>query len=284
VTVVLKGNSQGGAKEARSIWWHMTTASTIRFRAMDQGRQEIPWVRVRTPDGRETTYTSRVSPLSREKMAKLPRHEMECVDCHNRLAHASLAPDAAVDQALNSGELSSALPSIKKVTMEAITAEYMSREAAHHGIRHAISNTYLHHYPQIFSRYPAEIEGAIKYALAFYDQVVFPELGVDWRTYPDQLGHRFWPGCFRCHDGRHVSADGKVLPSECGTVCHSPPTLEGQSATLCADMTVARDWHPWQSPIQDLPIEGHERLLCSDCHGAGRIPKRTCDDCHGQVL
>ena len=28
-----------------------------------------------------------------------------------------------------------------------------------------------------------------------------------------------FPGCFRCHDGDHQSADGRTIPNDCAT-CH----------------------------------------------------------------
>ena len=43
---------------------------------------------------------------------------------------------------------------------------------------------------------------------------------VDWRTHPNNIGHFHTPGCFRCHDGQHVGADGKVIPKGCNT-CHT---------------------------------------------------------------
>ena len=44
---------------------------------------------------------------------------------------------------------------------------------------------------------------------------------IDWRTYPDFVGHKNWNGCFRCHDGKHVTADGNktIKASDCNS-CH----------------------------------------------------------------
>src|SRR6266568_9288838 len=36
----------------------------------------------------------------------------------------------------------------------------------------------------------------------------FPEMKVDWRTHPDNVGHFYSQGCFRCHDNQHASRDG----------------------------------------------------------------------------
>jgi hypothetical protein len=29
---------------------------------------------------------------------------------------------------------------------------------------------------------------------------IFPEHKADWRVYPNNIGHKDWLGCFRCHD------------------------------------------------------------------------------------
>jgi hypothetical protein len=34
-----------------------------------------------------------------------------------------------------------------------------------------------------------------------FSESFFPEMKADWRAYPDNKGHKEWPGCFRCHDG-----------------------------------------------------------------------------------
>ncbi len=43
---------------------------------------------------------------------------------------------------------------------------------------------------------------------------------VDWKTHPNNIGHMYYPGCFRCHDGNHVSKDGKVISKDCNS-CHT---------------------------------------------------------------
>ena len=34
-----------------------------------------------------------------------------------------------------------------------------------------------------------------------YRDNFFPEMKASWQAYPDNIGHKDWPGCFRCHDG-----------------------------------------------------------------------------------
>ena len=44
----------------------------------------------------------------------------------------------------------------------------------------------------------------------------------DWRAYPDNLGHKNWAGCFRCHDGLHKSTTGKrMIPANDCNSCHT---------------------------------------------------------------
>ena len=67
--------------------------------------------------------------------------------------------------------------------------------------------------------------------LAIYNRNVFPDLKVSWGTYPNNLGHMDFPGCFRCHDGSHTPADGKTITQDCNT-CHEPLAMEEASPEI----------------------------------------------------
>jgi hypothetical protein len=43
---------------------------------------------------------------------------------------------------------------------------------------------------------------------------------VGWGTYPTNIGHIAFPGCFRCHDENHKAADGSVIRQDC-ELCHT---------------------------------------------------------------
>jgi hypothetical protein len=45
-----------------------------------------------------------------------------------------------------------------------------------------------------------DIQSAAVALSAIYGRNVFPDLRVTWGTYPSNLGHMDFPGCFRCHD------------------------------------------------------------------------------------
>ena len=45
---------------------------------------------------------------------------------------------------------------------------------------------------------------------------------VGWGTYPNNIGHVAFPGCFRCHDEIHKTTDGTAIQQDCQT-CHDMP-------------------------------------------------------------
>jgi hypothetical protein len=55
-----------------------------------------------------------------------------------------------------------------------------------------------------------------------YGRNVFPAMKVAWGTYPNNIGHVFFNGCFRCHDDNHKARDGTVIKQECES-CHAMP-------------------------------------------------------------
>ncbi|MFM9091732.1 MAG: cytochrome c3 family protein [Verrucomicrobiota bacterium] len=102
------------------------------------------------------------------------------------------------------------------------------------------------------------VPGAIAAVQGIHARTMFPERKADWRVYPDNLGHKDWPGCFRCHDDKHQDARGrKVRASDCSS-CHtllaqgSGPQLEGLHARGLE----------FKHPGGDLDPE----LSCVDCH------------------
>ena len=97
---------------------------------------------------------------------------------------------------------------------------------------------------------------------------------VNWTTYPSNIGHRNWPGCFRCHDAFHRNASGKTLVRSCD-VCHTMPQRGPLSPLGVTTLKSKEPWHPW-------PLEGeHGRILCNLCHRAGYRPPVRCISCHG---
>jgi hypothetical protein len=151
--------------------------------------------------------------------------------------------------------------------------EYPTREKALEGLQTEIATFYRNNYPEVYKTRRADVEKAIETAISIYDHSVFPDMNVNWKTYASNIGHRNWPGCFRCHDGKHVAKSGKVLTTEC-TTCHTMPE-RGTLAPLGVMMPGPKmKWHP-------MDLEGkHARTLCSNCHSAGYRPPNDCAECH----
>ena len=71
-----------------------------------------------------------------------------------------------------------------------------------------------------------KVDGAIEALQEAYAQSVYPEQNSDWTTHPNNIGHTDSPGCFRCHGGTHLNAEGEAIRLECN-LCHSIPVVAG---------------------------------------------------------
>ena len=197
---------------------HMGPGVSIRYAAQDKKRQTIPWVQYRNGNtGQTRTYLAMGS--KEEAVKKLPVFEMQCVDCHNRPAHSFATPDKAVDEALAEGLIAADLPFVKKTGMALLKAEYRNEGEAGAKISAGLAAFYTGQYAEVARRRAAAIEAAGKALAEIYAHNVFPDLKVTWGTYPNNLGHNDYPGCFRCHDDGHVSGDKKTITQDCDK-CH----------------------------------------------------------------
>lgn len=277
ITLLVK--TGGGGENGGGIHWHMFIENKVTYAADDRHLQEIPWVQVKRANGKTVQYWRQDRKINQAQLDGLKKHEMDCMDCHNRPAHGFEPPDLAVDRAMQGGFMSTTLPFIKAASVEALSRPYANADLAHRGLKDDLKKFYADKFPEVSKTFAPDIEKAADQLVAIYDRNVFPEMKVGWDTYPSNIGHRYWPGCFRCHDGKHVSDDGQVLSRDC-RVCHSEPKRGAQ--TRMGEFTVKeeKDWHPWEQPQKHLEIAKHAEILCSDCHMAGRRPKTECKDCH----
>ena len=143
-----------------------------------------------------------------------------------------------MDKALTFGEVPVSLPYIKKQAVELLKAQYTTRDDAAAKLPAALSGFYQQHYPEIYAKRSADIQQAGRAVLAIYERNVFPELKVSWGTYPNNLGHTDFPGCFRCHDGSHTTADGATIKQDCDS-CHAPLAMDEASPEILKTLGVA---------------------------------------------
>jgi hypothetical protein len=123
------------------------------------------------------------------------------------------------------GDISVSLPFIKREGLKVLKAGYSSSEEAGVKIPSALESFYRQNYSDLYTRRAQDVSHAGKAVLAIYNRNVFPDLKVDWGTYPNNLGHTDFPGCFRCHDDSHTAADGKTISQDC-SACHESLAME----------------------------------------------------------
>jgi len=217
---------------------HLAPGVEITYGASDKQRQTIPWVEYRNRNtGEVRTFLADGS--TAKSTAGLSRHQMQCVDCHNRPTHTFELPERAVDQAMGLGHILPRLPYVKQQAMELLQIHYATNGAAASDIPVRLAAFYRDKYPAISSQRAGDIAKAGAEIAAIYNRNVFPDLKVTWGTYPNNLGHTDFPGCFRCHDGSHSTTDGKTtITQDCNT-CHEPLAVEEASPAVLKALGLA---------------------------------------------
>lgn len=209
----------GGSKFAGIHGKHFGPGIQIRFAAADAQRQTIPWVEYRN-NNTATVRAFVTTETKPDSYKALPVYEMQCVDCHNRPTHTFELPERGMNTALVLGELSSTLPFVKKKGVELLKTSYSSQEEAAAKLPMDLTDFYRQNYPDLFKARPEDIHQAGQSILAIYNRNVFPDLKVTWGTYPNNLGHTDFPGCFRCHDASHVEVGGEATITQDCSACH----------------------------------------------------------------
>ena len=227
----------GGNRIAGIHGAHFGPGIHIRFSAADPARQTIPWVEYRNTETGDSRNFAAADPPS-DSAKDLPTYEMQCVDCHNRPTHTFDLPERAMDKGLALGEIPTGLPFIKKKSVELLKATYTSSQEAADKLPAALVTFYQQNYPDIYAKRRDDVRQAGQSVLAIYERNVFPELKVSWGTYPNNLGHTDFPGCFRCHDGSHAAADGKTISQDCNS-CHEALAMDEASPEILKTLGLA---------------------------------------------
>jgi len=246
------------AEHGRGIHWHVNT--DVSYISTDRKRIEIPYIKVVGKDGKVTEFMSTEKALTKEQISKLEKRAMDCTDCHNRPTHIYKAPGVEMDEAFVAGRIDQSLPYVKKVAVELMTRTYKTAKEAKDLIGKELPAYYEKNYPAVATAKAAQIKKAVVEVQGIYERNFFPEMKVSWSTYPSYLGHFYTPGCFRCHDGKHKSGEGKYISKDCN-LCH---TLLGQKQENIPAGT--------QPKAFVHPVDIGDELMktnCSDCHLAG---------------
>lgn len=231
------------------IHWHMNVGNKIEYIALDDARQKIPWVRMTDQQGVVAEY--RVASFTND-VSQMPKRTMDCMDCHNRPAHKFQSPEAAVNLAMSLGQIDTSLPLIKTNAEWVLARPYKDEASAMEGIATALADNYPH---------DKRIQSAIDAVQQIYKENFFPLMKADWRSYPDNIGHKDWPGCFRCHDGKHVSPETKkIISNDCDS-CHLI-LAQGNGDQLSQ---LSPKGLKFAHPIDEYD----PAFQCTDCHNGG---------------
>ncbi|HUP47882.1 MAG TPA: NapC/NirT family cytochrome c, partial [Thermoanaerobaculia bacterium] len=245
------------------IHWHMNIDNEITYVAADQQRQQIPWVRIRNRrTGENTEYRLEdYTEMTPEQIAAAPRRTMDCVDCHNRPAHIYEPPDRAVDQAMLANKVSRTLPYMKSKAVEVLSKDYATTAEAMRAIDSEIHAYYAAEYPELVVSRKGEIDRSVTHLKQVFQTIRFPEMKADWRTHPNNIGHFYSEGCFRCHNDQLVSSEGKRITREC-RICHDV-LGQAEAGVMMVEAPDAEFQHPVD--LGDL-----REMNCADCHtGSG---------------
>lgn len=276
---------------SRSVHWHVL--QDVEYGSTEANAQNIDWVRVTRSDGSVDEFIAQnqiqsaedVGPDLARLQAAEPARPMNCLMCHNRAGHPIETPRVALDAALNAGRISVELPFVKREAMRLLWASYPSIDAAGAAID-GMRDFYRTNYPQIYESKPFLVDAAVDQLKLIYQLTATPELKITAGTYPDNLGHTDFVGCFRCHDGGHfLVRNGAVtntrIPSSCDT-CHTfpqlgqaiasvplgvPPATHDDNLWVFAHRNVATNLDPGGTSCGEC----HARDFCANCHNTGAV-------------
>lgn len=233
------------------IHWHMNLANKVEYITTNGNRQVIPWVRLTDDQGKVTEFRTE---SFKGDPASFSIRRIDCMDCHNRPAHQFRSPQDAVDLAMSLGRIDATIPLLKSNLVDVLTKTNATEAEALRNIESLLRARYAKE---------SRIDGVIKVAQQIYSDNFFPEMKADWRAYPDNIGHMNFPGCFRCHDGQHKTADGKrkIEASDCNS-CHLI-LAQGTGVQIAQLAPSGKKFvHPDASSEGDQPN-------CTDCHSSG---------------
>ena len=233
--LVLKIGGHSGAAGKGIHGRHLDASERIRYVATDDRRQVIPRVTYRADDGSTIEYVSTEIKATPEEIARGEHRAMDCVDCHNRPSHTFQLPERAVDEAITDGHIARELPFVKKQAVELLRAEYPDQTTAARRIPEGLADYYKTTYPDLYRKDRALVDRTAQQIVAIYARNVFPSMKVGWGTYPNNIGHEDFPGCFRCHDDTHEAAGGATITQSCDA-CHTILAAEEEDPKILADL------------------------------------------------
>ena len=255
---------------AKGIHWHI--ANEVNFVTTDLQRRTIPWVQVKGADGKVSTYVDAESKVLEAELKKFKVRRMECFDCHNASGHPFRNPADLVDDALADGRIDRGLPNTKARAV-ALIDQTAKLAGPHQDMGPKIEKLIADAAPK--GEMKPEMQEKEKKFQAVLKQILvdstFSAEGFNWASFPNHAGHKDTPGCFRCHDGKHVNERGEAIRLQC-TLCHNLPQVEREKGKGSVPSTVSAGLTP--PPTHEEPNFMHDHRTSLD---------DTCTMCHGKI-
>jgi NapC/NirT cytochrome c family protein len=262
-----------GGAVAKGIHWHI--AQDVEYVALDPQKQKIPLVEVRGNDGKvKATYFDATAGVTRAQAEKMEKRRIDCIDCHNASGHPFTNPARLVDDAMEEGRIDrSLLPSIKA------RSDTIIQKSAGIG---GPDKERAAKFAQIINAEapkdaPAKSKDAEKkFADTMQQILMLTSFSGDhngkpltWKDFPNNVGHFDSPGCFRCHDGKHMNEKGEAVRLQC-TLCHALPQVVRENGQRSVASTVAPGMTPPDSHEAPNWMHDHRSKIddsCAMCHG-----------------
>ncbi|HUH98196.1 MAG TPA: NapC/NirT family cytochrome c, partial [Anaerolineales bacterium] len=282
-TLILKmGGTNPATGNSMGIHWH--TQGQVFYIALDDQRQTIAWIGVKQPDGSLKQYFSRdllsMGPTAEAEFVQKARKAgqvrlMDCIDCHNRAAHYIPYPEQSVDQAIANGLISRNLPYIRSKAVALLSGSYADGARAFDAVD-ALKD-YYQALPASGDFSARDVNQAVAQIKELYTETNFPDMNLNWRTNPNNEQHTPTLGCFRCHDGNHVSMDAQgnqqTISDECN-LCHTVPIVDRGNQTVVAAPVL----------VGDPPASHKDFRWTIDHRYVTPAQEQSCYQCHGQAF
>jgi len=213
----------GEESHAKGSHWHVAERNRVNYLAADEKRFVMEWAEVRQEDGTLKRYSNQIV-INQPQESSQSIRTMDCVDCHNRATHIYELPDLAIDDQISKGLMNRTLPYTKKESLGALIKSYSNKETGIQLIAVGLENFYRDNYPKAFQS-SLSLDSVVTVLRDVYHRNIHPGMNIAWGSYPNHIGHRKGPGCFRCHNPYMVDDEGNAISDDC-PLCHSLLSFE----------------------------------------------------------
>jgi hypothetical protein len=244
------------------IHWHINPDIKVEYMVNpDTHRDTIPYVKyTNLKTGEVYEYTDPDFYADESSLEGMELRSMDCMDCHNRPSHDYMTPIHFVNEAMTAGIIPRELPDIKIVAMDVLNQDFPTKDSAYAYIESEVKMYYEFMHEDIFNDNLPLIEKAITGLQEEFSKNIFPYMKVSWNVYPNHIGHLEFNGCFRCHNDRHSTREGRTISMDCN-LCHTI-VAQGNPDSISTSNLFA----PMEFVHPNDPNEAWKDELCAECH------------------